>query len=459
MDKLVNMLESKVFHKSIKGASHILSGKPCQDYSCSFRDHEVSIVVLCDGHGGSTYFRSDVGARIAADISIQMLIDFVRCIPPSTFKGLSFSITAQPQKNPFIDADGNKVRFEELGEDQKKLAIQARSFLESENQCSEQQSVIKDLLSQIYQKWMSQIEEDVTKNPFSRKERDVLSGLGIEKAYGCTLLAFLQTKDYWLSFHIGDGRIMCCDDSLNWRNPVPEDCACFLNYTTSLCDSNPLIEFRYAFNGIEQAPLAVMLCSDGLDGSLRTNENLQDFYEQIIGLFLDGDDVESELDGYLPSLSDSGNKDDISIAGIVNLLNSDESQLRQRMMLKKKNRDIRMEYRNRKTDIESICSKLEVLEMKFERMKDIRFDKQTELQDLQQQLKDKQKEVSEYEKSVDSLRKEIEELKDELKRKRNELDAWKFTIKNEMAEIEASESATSSDEALNEIDQIDYTNW
>ena len=111
------MLESKVFHKSIKGASHISSGKPCQDYSCSFHDQGVSIVVLCDGHGGSTYFRSDVGAKIAADITIQMLNDFARCLPPSTFKGLAFSITAQPQKNPFIDADGNKVRFEDLGED------------------------------------------------------------------------------------------------------------------------------------------------------------------------------------------------------------------------------------------------------------------------------------------------------------------------------------------------------
>lgn len=449
------MLVSKVFHKSIKGVSHITSGKPCQDSSGVFQDEDIKIVVVCDGHGGSTYFRSDVGSIIATEITIQTLKNFARCVPVSTFRGISFSITAQPQRNPFVDADGNKLRFEELNDDQKKLALQAQSYLESVDKYPEQQELIKDLLSQIYNEWMSDIKKDAQKHPFTRKEERVLSGQGIEKAYGCTLLAYLQTNDYWLSFHIGDGRIMCCDKSLNWSSPVPEDCACFLNYTTSLCDSNPLIEFRYAFNGKDTPPLAVMLCSDGIDGSLRTDENLQDFYEQIIGLCLDGDDVEKELDGYLPSLSESGNKDDISLACIVSFYNSDEADIRKRMELKKRSRIISNEFRIKKSEIESICSRIDILEMKYNRMKDSRFDKQTELDEMRQRIKTREKEVSELDASVKAFREEIEQLKSELNKKKNELENWKFTIKNEMAELESAQSEMVP--ANNE--KIDFTNW
>lgn len=448
---------STVFHKSIKGASHIASEKPCQDYSDAFQDDNVNIVVVCDGHGGATYCRSDVGAKIAAEVTVQILQDFARTIPSSTFTGKSFSITAQPQRNPFIDADGKKLRFEELSDDQKKLAKQAQSFLDAEEKYPQEQAVIKDLLSQIYKSWLSLIKQDARNNPFSRKEEKALAGHGIEKAYGCTLLAFLQTKDFYLSFHIGDGKITCCDQSLNWQNPVPEDCACFLNYTTSLCDNNPLIEFRYAFNGIDEFPLAVMLCSDGLDGSLRTDENIQDFYEQIIGLFIDGDEVESELESYLPSLSESGNKDDISIAGIVNLSNTSKHVLRKKMELKKRNREIRNLYRTKKAEIDNIGSRLEVLEMKYERTKDNRFEKQTELDEMRQNIKGREREVSELDKSVETLRREIDSLKADLKEKKADLENWKFTIKNEMAELESLEiesECPSEDKGI-----IDYINW
>lgn len=451
------MHKTIVFHKSIKGASHILTAKPCQDYSDSYQDDEIQIVVVCDGHGGSTYFRSDVGAKIATEITIQMLKDFARCVPSSSFTGMSFSITAQPQKNPFIDTDGHKLRFDELGEDQKKLARQAQSFFDSEDKYSEQQVIVKELLSQIYNEWKKRIEQDAKRNSFNSKERKILKGLGIEKAYGCTLLAFLQTKDYWLSFHIGDGSITTCDHSLTWNNPVPDDCACFLNYTTSLCDKNPLIEFRYAFNGINETPLAIMLCSDGLDGSLRTNDNLQDFYEQIIGLCLDGDDVEVELDNYLPSLSESGNKDDISIAGIISLNNIDEENLRNKMLFKKRSRNIQSDYRAKKTEIESISSRIDVLKIKLERMKDTRRIKQNDLDELRRIAESREMEISELDKSVDTLEKEMVDLISELRKKETDLDNWKFTVKNEMAELESAQSEQKTEDEEN--NHINYTNW
>lgn len=446
----------KVFHKSVQGASHIQSGKPCQDYSLSYDMDGIQVLIVCDGHGGNTYFRSDVGAKIAAQITLDCLVNFAKCVSPASFVDKSFSITAQPKRNPFIDIDGRKLKYNELSEDQKKLARQAQSFFDSECKFKEEQEIIRDLLTRIISLWEKEIESDVRKKPFSKKEKDVLNGHGNENAYGCTLLAFLRTKDYWLSFHIGDGKIYICNQSLAWKMPVPEDCTCFLNYTTSLCDSNPLKEFRYAFCGEGEPPFAVFLCSDGLDGSLRTSDNIQDFYEQIVGLALDGDDIESELLGYLPKLSETGNRDDISLAGFVDLSKVNLSAIRHSMDLKKRTRDIHANYRSRKTEIENLDARIEALKLKCERLKDARFSKQVELDDMRQEIKKRETEMEELDKSVNSSKKDIEELRAELKNKKNDFENWKFTVKNEMAELEMEQSGN---DELSENNKTDYTNW
>ena len=121
------MPKSFAFHKSVIGASHTRSGKPCQDFSVSYSDDDMTILVVCDGHGGSTYCRSDKGASIAANVCKGQLLKFAEFAPAELFSETTFSITAKPQKNPFIDADGNRVRYEDLGESQQQYAKQAPS--------------------------------------------------------------------------------------------------------------------------------------------------------------------------------------------------------------------------------------------------------------------------------------------------------------------------------------------
>lgn len=445
-----------IFNKSVKGASHIVSGKQCQDYSISYEENGITIVVVCDGHGGSTYFRSDIGSRLAAEITLDQLKGFANCIPSDIFVKKEFAITAKPKRNPFIDSDGKRVRYEDLSEDQQKYARQAQSYIEAEGQCKEQQACIEGLLSNVYEEWKRQIRSDEKANPLSKKEKSILDGQGIEKAYGCTLLAFLKTPTYWLSFHIGDGKILVCDSTLSWTLPVPEDCSCFLNYTTSLCDSSPLGEFRYAFNGNGNNPLAVMLCSDGVDGSLRSEDNLQDFYEQIIGLFLDGDDVEEELSSYLPTLSENGNRDDISISGYVDLSNIDVENLRRNMEIKKKNREIKSNYKARKLEIEAIKEKIDNLKIKYESQKDLRFEKQTELESIRHNIEAKENELAKIEITVLSTKKEIENLENTLVAKNKDFEEWKFIIKNEMADSEAELTNSIKEE---EESSRNYTNW
>lgn len=458
MDQLVDvMVKVQVFHKSVKGASHIVLGKPCQDYSLSYNENDIQIAVVCDGHGGSTYFRSDVGSKLAAEVTIDLLKNFANCVNASTFNGLEFSITAKPKHNPFIDLDGQRLKYEDLNDEQKQYAKQAQAYIESDGKYPALQALVSELIEKIYEEWISRIAKDESRNHFNKNERIILEGKGAEKAYGCTLLAFMRTKNFWLSFQIGDGKIYFCDKTLKWSNPIPTDCTCFMNYTTSLCDSNPVDEFRYAFNGKGDFPLAVMLCSDGLDGSLRTSANLQDFYEQIIKLCLDGDDVGVELESCFPVLSENGNKDDISLSGIVDLSDVDFSSINKFLELRKRTREIQKDYHSRKNDIEFIESRIDTLKIKLERLKDNRFNKQTELDEMRQEVKDREHEVSSIDKSVRDLVSELETLKSELKKKKNDFENWKFMVKNEMAELE---SENNNDEIEGSDAGIsDYTTW
>lgn len=444
------MSDLKVFHKSVRGASHITSGKPCQDYSASFDEDGIQIVVVCDGHGGSTYVRSDIGAKLAAENAIDCLRNFVRCISDDVFLGKSFSITAQPKHNPFVDVDGCQLRFEDMDDTQRQWAKQASSYCDSEEKCIEQQKIVKDLLNQIYNAWVKAIALDAKKHSFNKKEQTALKDSDISKAYGCTMLAFLRTPKYWLAFQIGDGTIYCCDNKLSWIKPVPDDYTCFLNYTTSLCDADPLLEFRYAFSGLDDMPIAVMLCSDGLDGSLRTEDNLQDFYEQIIGLYSDGDNVEEELHGFLPKMSADGNHDDISIAGIVDLESIKTAEIQKKMDLKKREREIKSEYRTKKTEIDAVKSRIEMLTIKLDRQKDAHFMKQTELDELRQEVSVRENEVSEIEKTIEAFKSEIKELNKSLKVKEAEFDDWRFTIKTEMANLEYEQQNEDDDNASNQ---------
>ena len=85
-----------VFAMSEVGASHIPEGKPCQDFSLKVDENGVRMVVVCDGHGSSTYIRSDIGARLAAEVTKEAVMDFVQNTPPELFKDRKGAVGVRP---------------------------------------------------------------------------------------------------------------------------------------------------------------------------------------------------------------------------------------------------------------------------------------------------------------------------------------------------------------------------
>ncbi len=277
----------KVFDVRCIGASHLKSGKPCQDYAASYSTDKYSMIVVCDGHGGDRYIRSDIGAKLAAEVCVDAV--------KSLFGGRS------SRKNR------PSVKFLQQGNDV---------------------SLLKQLASYIIFKWRDAIETDWRNRPFAEEETVSLSDKdrkrlsdenGWVSAYGTTLLAVVMTRDYWFGLHIGDGKCVSVSPSGEYSQPIPWDPKCFLNVTTSLCDEKALENFRFFFQKGE-LPKTVFIASDGVDDTFGSDQALHGFYKSVIELFEQKpfEEAKTELETYLPKLSAQGSQDDISIAGIMN---------------------------------------------------------------------------------------------------------------------------------------------
>lgn len=288
---------TECYNYSCQGDSHKATNKECQDYSRTYVDKEkgIYIAVVCDGHGGDTYFRSAVGAKEAADITVTNVLELIR----------------EDGKNLFANMPFTQVGILDTIAEQDNLDISMRR-----------------LFAKIYIQWRNAILEDA-KRPVTQWETEnvkpehlqiLQDSERIVKAYGCTLMTYAQTPDYWFAFHLGDGKCVMMDKDMQFSQPIPWDERCFLNKTTSLCDSEPVEEFRYCAEGDGQFPSAIFLGSDGLDDSLGDGDKLYNFYGNIIRRIKKNglEKVKTEIQDNLPKLSKIGSKDDMSIAFVYN---------------------------------------------------------------------------------------------------------------------------------------------
>ena len=314
-----------VFAISKVGASHLPKGVRCQDYSLKYEDAKVQLIIVCDGHGSKTYVRSDVGSRLAGEVTKEALLNFVGDTPHILFRNRKGAVTARPEWDDSLWGASPNKPVETMTETELENYEQNQSFFEQVKDIRDIDSVFKFLFEEIYKKWVEAINKDSEDNPFTAEEKEALGNHRLEKAYGSTLMAFVKTAYYWFAFHIGDGRLITVDRHLDMVQPVPWDCNCFQNYTTSLCNTEPVKLFRYAFDGTGQFPAAVFCCSDGIEDSYGdytiVPQRLHTFYEGLLNEFVEKgkETTEKNIEKFLPLLSEKGSKDDMSLAGIINV--------------------------------------------------------------------------------------------------------------------------------------------
>ena len=265
-----------------QGESHKATDKPCQDYSFSETTADHTIAIISDGHGGTRYYRSDVGSRLMAEVTARCLSEFVKGIPEATFSGKPYTTVGIDEKMP---------------------------------------AVLQQLFGAIVVGWRKAVMEHADHHPLTDDEQAIAVPQNEhewEKTYGCTLIATIRTSSYWLAFQIGDGKCVALREDGSPYEPIPWDDRCYLNKTTSICDTDALSRFRCCYGGVDTAPVAIFLGSDGIDDSFGEEENLYNFYIQLAkGFSQDGHEATvKDLEQSLPILSKRGSQDDMSVAGI-----------------------------------------------------------------------------------------------------------------------------------------------
>jgi len=288
----------KSFAVTVTGGSHIKLGKGCQDASFKREDTGVSIAVVADGHGDDNCFRSAKGAKLAVSCAANGIMEFIK-IHETDFK------------NRLI---------------QKKLSISHNDF---------EKKLKETLIKYTIASWHKNIADDYEANPFTveelektdtkhRKKYEAMEDL--HKAYGTTLIATAITQDYWFGIHIGDGRFTALYSDGSFNQPVPWDEKCYLNVTTSICDEDAFERMRcyLSFNNEKPPPVAVFLCSDGIDDNYPVDENekhLFRLYRTIAITFAeDGyDSTIKQLKDLADQFATKGKGDDTSIAGFIDM--------------------------------------------------------------------------------------------------------------------------------------------
>lgn len=262
------------FNETKIGFSHIATHKPCQDASLSRYAKSYAIGIVADGHGGQSYFRSDVGAQKACEVAMSVLRELLHAT--------------------------SYLRILPSGDWQKQIA------------------------SSIISRWQDAIAMHKDEHPITEDEWAILSDKDKNRyehgkwqfIYGTTLIAIVRTKTAFLGLQIGDGKCVTIDSNNHCSQPIPWDDDCFLNRTTSLCDSDAINRFRFVFQ-TDNLPIVAFVGTDGLDDSLGTDEQLELFYRNSWKV------MESDKKVYIRSLRDclprfsaEGSQDDISIAGV-----------------------------------------------------------------------------------------------------------------------------------------------
>jgi hypothetical protein len=226
-------------------------------------------------------------------------------------------------------------------------------------------------------------------------------------------MAAVVTPEYWFAFHIGDGKMIALQNNPTYMEPVPWDDRCFLNGTTSLCDSNALDEFRYCYCGDGCFPDALFLGSDGMDDTFGATDNLADFYIKIAELLSENasEKVLADIKETLPNLSSKGSKDDMSLAVIF-----DREKIAANLKTYEKwqyeNLNVKITEKQKHT--EKIEKEKQLKLVQYESTKAKKADKENEITKL----------IAEYE----SLKKECEEAESGIEKLKNFLTAKNLKV-------------------------------
>lgn len=262
----------QIFGASVQGASHIRSGRECQDSLKKLvKDSGSVILAVADGHGSDSCPYSKAGSLTAVNVFCKILGDYLE-----TYAG------QQEMLFTFLKREGDTKIAQEID------AAWKRRILRLHTRCKRE------------------IPLDENRN----KDKEA-----IYRLYGSTLLGLVLTEDFLFAFQLGDGDIVKVSGS-GVYNVIDADKILgtethSLSRTESWEKAITLIRKR---EETEKEPVMYMLSSDGLSNSYKNEEEFKktcmDYY--VLLKEHGAKAVSERLKTWLQETSEMGCGDDIT---------------------------------------------------------------------------------------------------------------------------------------------------
>ena len=277
-----------VLGNSVRGPAHVRKGLPNQDvvaWTVALGDNQRLVVAVADGHGSPKCFRSGTGSKLAVEVTSNLLNEFGDAQPPR--------------------ASINCARW----------------------------AVHESIPMLLVKRWKEAVNQDRRRNPLTPVEltrlKDGELGLSYREfiknphiAYGTTLMAVLVTEAFILYLQIGDGDIINVSDAGRTSRVWLKDPRLIGNHTTSLCQSDPVPDFRSSVIPVAHEPPALILLStDGYGNAFAKEKDFLQAGPDFLRMIRTNGphQVQASLRKWLFDTSSEGSGDDASVTVIYRI--------------------------------------------------------------------------------------------------------------------------------------------
>ena len=233
-----------VFGESVQGASHIRSGKECQDSLKKIeKDEDTVILAVADGHGSDSCPYSKTGADIAVNVFCKIMEDYLD------------TYAEQPEMLlTFLKREGDTKVAQAIDTEWKRRVLKTHSNNKRET----------------------------TLDAEGNKDKEA-----IYKLYGSTLIGLVITKEFLFAFQLGDGDIMEVSKT-GVQNVIEADKILGTEtHSLSKVESwKKAITCTKKKEGPQKLPVMYMLSSDGMANSYKNEEEFKktcsDYYHLLV---------------------------------------------------------------------------------------------------------------------------------------------------------------------------------
>lgn len=255
-----------------RGSSHVAKGMPNQDAHAAQMTGSAVVGAVADGHGGSRYVRSNVGAQLAVEIAC-------RC--------------------------ADRWWSRATGGDSAALGA----------------SAAKQLVPALVEAWRVAVRQHVAAQPFTAEETQRAGGVDLDVdpliSYGATVLLAVATDSTVVLVQLGDGDITVVTDDDRVLSPMPHDDRLVGGETTSLCLQSAVNDARVAVIDGDAGAELVLLSSDGYGNSFADRQWHiavgRDMHRQIRAEGLGS--VGAALPGWVADSAEAGG-DDVTVLAL-----------------------------------------------------------------------------------------------------------------------------------------------